>query len=133
MCDPDLLARPPLRPLGRHEIEAWLRGWWRLNLDEVVDHEAGCPEQSDPVPVREMKLDAPVRFELHAVPCKVVANEAIADRASVDRRTRQQEGAAREEDGPQKPSLPSKRGGCDAGSGPRAGIGSGLANGFSSR
>ena len=77
MCDPDLLARPPLRPLGRHEIEAWLRGWGRSNLDEIVDHEAGCPEQSDPMPVREMKLDAPMRFELHAIPFKVVSNEAV--------------------------------------------------------
>jgi hypothetical protein len=99
VCDPDLLARPPLRPLGRHEIEAWLRGWGRLNLDEIVDHEAGCAEQSDPVPVRDVKLDGPLRFEFHAIPCKVVPNEAISDRA-VGRRTRQQEGTAREEDEP---------------------------------
>src|SRR6476659_84140 len=50
--------------------------------------------------MREMKLDASVRFELHAVPCKVVLNEAIADRAPVRGCARHQNRAARKEDQP---------------------------------
>ena len=56
--DPDLLARPMLRP-GGDDLEVRLRGRARLNLDEVVDREARRPQQSDPVSVREVDSTLP--------------------------------------------------------------------------
>src|SRR5262245_30844852 len=50
--------------------------------------------------MREMKLDASVRLEFHAVPRKVVLNKAIAGCAPVRGCTRHENGAARKEDQP---------------------------------
>src|SRR5205807_4830461 len=55
-CDPDLFARPAPRPADGHDLEPCLRAARRPNLDQVLEREAGRPQEPNPVAVREMEL-----------------------------------------------------------------------------
>src|SRR2546427_9242957 len=46
---PDLLGRPPARPLGRHVGEARRGAFGRLELDEIEDLEAAGAKEPDPL------------------------------------------------------------------------------------
>src|SRR4249920_2928460 len=78
---PDLLARPPLRPLDRDVRLALLRTFRRLDLDEILDLEPRRTQQPDHVAVPEMELDG-----VHGVPGLMPLEAVHAEVRPVQRR-----------------------------------------------
>jgi hypothetical protein len=72
----------------------------RLNLDEIIEHEARCAEQANPVAMSHVELDRAVRLEFDGVSREVVAHKTIADLAAFRGHARHKKRTAREEDQP---------------------------------
>ena len=88
--DPDLLGRPPTRPLRGDERIAGRRILGRPHLDQVLDLEAVGPEKADPVAVTEMELDAGAcRPATRSDACRSSREAASASRPRSRRRATQ--------------------------------------------
>src|SRR6266699_4878941 len=64
---PDLLRRPLARPLQGDERIARRPGFRRPDFDQVLNLEPAAPEQSEPVTVGQVELDARIAWPLDPI------------------------------------------------------------------
>src|SRR5688572_21988257 len=85
-CYPQLLGRPPVRPLPGHDlvervIEAVFR---RVDLVHRLDDETGIAQLPHPLTMRGMELDA-AAWPLHSAGLPLTAKQPISSNSAIGR------------------------------------------------
>src|SRR4029450_1584734 len=95
---PDLFARPPACPLERDVLVARRGRFRRPHLDQVFDLEAVTAQYANPVPVREVKLDAGIARPLDSPHSEGGAEQTLGGGARLRGDTEGEEVRIREEE-----------------------------------
>src|SRR6516225_8697413 len=80
---PYFFAGPLTCPVQRDELISRGCVWFWTKLDQVLDLESGLSQQSDPITVGKMKLNAVVRGPFNAIHAESRPQQSIAGRAVV--------------------------------------------------
>lgn len=77
-CLPDLFGRPPTSPVQRHERKIGRRVFGRSRLNEILDRETICAQESDPLSVTDVEFDLLRIRPFKSVHSKVGTQELVA-------------------------------------------------------